>query len=290
MVTGEKTTGEKRADSRATPAKTPWALENIPPFPAVAMRLLRALSGEDVDVAEVAKIIAVEPVFASRVLKLANSALFGTFQEIKAIPEAILLLGLVHIRAITTTQALGDFVSPALHSKTLRACWENSLAGAVISEKLASCCRMDPDFAYLGGLMRDIGRLALLVKHPDAYAKLLADSSERGIDLMAAERELFDIDHCSAGAWLIERLPFPELHEIVAWHHEPLTGGPFRMLQLVQIADRMADALGFGVMATAPVPDFDDVRHDLPESSRARFSCDSQELRDEVQTRIRSWS
>src|SRR5271166_4424959 len=241
-------TAMQRADARATGSKTtPLALENIPPFPAVAMRLLRALSGENVDVAEVAKIISVEPVFASRVLKLANSALFGTYQEIKAIPDAILLLGLVHIKAITTTQALGDFVSPALTQKTLRACWENSLAGAVISGKLAVSCRMDPDFAYLAGLMRDIGRLALLVKHPEAYAKLLADSCELGSDLMAAERELFDIDHCSAGAWLIERLPFPELHEVVAWHHEPLTEGPFRMLQLVQIGDRMADALGFGV-------------------------------------------
>ena len=138
--------------------------------------------------------------------------------------------------------------------------------------------------------MRDIGRLALLVKHPEAYAKLLADSSERGSELMAAERELFDIDHCSAGAWLIERLPFPELHEIVAWHHEPLTEGPFRMLQLVQIADRMADSLGFGVMASAPVPDFEELRHALPEPARLRFSCGPQELRDEVQTRIRSWS
>lgn len=280
----------QRADTRATPAKTPWALENIPPFPAVAMRLLRTLSGEDVDVAEVAKIISVEPVFASRVLKLANSALFGTYQEIIAIPDAILLLGLAHIKAITATQALGDFVNPALDRKTLRACWENSLAGAVLSEKLAVSCRMDPDFAYLGGLMRDIGRLALLVKHPDTYAKLLADSNERGSDLMAAERELFDIDHCSAGSWLIERLPFPELHEVVAWHHEPLTEGPFRMVQLVQIADRMADSLGFGVMASATVPDFEDVLNDLPDASRARFSCDPQELRAEVQTRIQSWS
>ncbi len=277
-------------DTGATAVKTPWALENIPPFPAVAMRLLRTLSGENVDVVEVAKIIAAEPVFASRVLKLANSALFATYQEVKAIPDAILLLGLEHIRAITTTQALGDFVSPALHRKTLRVCWENSLAGAVISEKLATSCRMDPDFAYLGGLMRDIGRLALLVKHSEAYEKLLADSTERGSDLMAAERELFDIDHCSAGAWLIEKMPFPELREIVAWHHEPVAAGPFRMLQLVQIADRMADALGFGVMASAPVPNFEDVRNDLPEHSRARFSADPPELRTEVQARIQSWT
>jgi hypothetical protein len=127
------------------------------------------------------------------------------------------------------------------------------------------------------------------VKYPEPYTKLLADSDQDGCDLIAAERELFEIDHCAAGAWLIERMPFPELREVVAWHHEPLTGGPFHMLQLVHIADRMADALGFGVLPSTPMPDFEAVRGDLPEPARVRFSCDPVELKTEIQSRLRDW-
>ena len=76
---------------------------------------------------------------------------------------------------------------------------------------------MDADFAYVAGLLRDIGRLALLVKYPEPYANLLVVSGEQQFDLLMMERELFDIDHCEAGAWLMQQLPFPpELDEIIA--------------------------------------------------------------------------
>src|ERR1700682_4497460 len=88
--------------------ETPWALENLPPFPAVAMRLLSVLAKEDVDVREIAQIVAAEPVFATRVLQMANSSLFATRQYVTGIPQAIILVGLERVRAITVTRAMGD--------------------------------------------------------------------------------------------------------------------------------------------------------------------------------------
>jgi len=105
---------------------TPWALENLPPFPTVATRLLSVLSKEDVDTREVAQIVSAEPVFATRVLQMANSPLFSIQQQVKAIPHAIVLLGLARVRAITVTRAMGDFVAPAINLKILRTCWQNS--------------------------------------------------------------------------------------------------------------------------------------------------------------------
>src|SRR5207244_3338755 len=129
-------------------------------------RLLHVLSHENVNINEIAKIVAAEPVFATRVLQMANSPLFAIRQQVRAIPHAINLLGLARVRAITVTRVMGDFVAPAINLKTLRTCWQNSLAGAILAEKLARSCRMDPDFAYVAGLVRDIGRLALLIKYP----------------------------------------------------------------------------------------------------------------------------
>jgi HD-like signal output (HDOD) protein len=88
------------------------------------------------------------------------------------------------------TRSLGDFVAPVLKVQALRVCWKNSLAGAILSEKLAAACGVDPDFAYVAGLLRDIGRLALLVKYPQPYGNVLAVSGENSYDLMATEREL----------------------------------------------------------------------------------------------------
>ena len=271
--------------------ETPWALENLPPFPAVATRLLSALGKEDVDIREIVKIVGVEPVFATRVLQMANSSLFSTQQRVKGIPQAIILVGLERVRAITVTRAMGDFVAPALNLKTLRACWQNSLAGAIVAEKLARACRMDADFAYVAGLVRDIGRLALLMKYPAAYGNLVAVTGEQRYDLTATERELFDVDHCEAGAWLMQKMPLPaELCEVVSRHHETAIGGTFRMVHLVRCADRIADALGFAVIRPSRELEFAEVCEEFKAGSGARFDKDAAQLKTEIMFKLVAWA
>jgi len=270
--------------------RTPWALDDLPPFPWVAKRLMATLARENVDITEIGKLIAAEPVFATRVLQLANSPLFALERQVRTISHAIILLGLDRVKAITFTRAMEDFVSPALNVKALRVCWQNSLAVALISEKLARAARMDADFAYVAGLLRDIGRLALLVKYPEPYANLLAVSGEEHYDLMLMERELFDIDHCEAGGWLMHQLPFPpELAEVIVNHHQALDRNSFRMVHLVQCADRLADALGFGVLVDAAKPAVEEVIEFLPESARARLGEDYEQWKAETGARLQAW-
>ena len=279
-----------RGDARTKSGSVPWALDKLPPFPVVATRLLHALSREDVEISEIGKMIAVEPVFATRLLELANSSLFALQQQVKTISHAVMVLGLGRVKGIVVTRSLGDFVAPALKVKALRSCWQNSLAGAILSEKLAPACGLDADFGYVAGLLRDIGRLALLVKYPQPYGNVLAVSEENAYDLMATERELFDIDHCQAGAWLMEAMPFPpELHEVVAHHHDAVIRGPFRMVHVVRIADLLADALGLAAISPINSLGFEEVLKELPAAARARFRPDPEELKAEIDSRIQSW-
>jgi HD-like signal output (HDOD) protein len=269
---------------------TPWALDNLPPFPVVATRLAQMLFREDVDITEAGRMIAADPVFASRLLQLANSPLFALERQVRTISHAIIVLGIQRVKSITLTRVLGDFVGPAMKMAPLRACWRNSLAGAIISEKLARSCKLDPDVAYIAGLLRDIGRLGLLVKYPEAYGNLLAVSAEHSLNLITSERELFDIDHCEAGAWMMDNLPFPvEFQEVAARHHD-LPSGPFRMLHLIRLSDRMADALGFSVLSLNAPPSFEEIIEELPEQARSRVQTDPEELKVEVISRIQAWT
>jgi HD-like signal output (HDOD) protein len=268
----------------------PWALDDLPPFPMVATRLLRMLSQENPEVSEVGRVIAADPVFVTRLLQMANSPLFMHDCQVQTLSHAIVLLGLSRVRSITVTRALGDFVGHAIQSKPLRECWQNSLAGALVAQKLARGCKMDPDFAYVAGLMRDIGRLALLVRYPGPYANLLAVSAENSFDLMSTERDLFDVDHCEAGMWVIGRLPLPaELLEVVSKHHVAPVGDEFRMVHLIRVADRLVDALGFGVLPVAQRPVFEDVLAEIPEAARPRLTSNAEELRAEIAGKIQSW-
>jgi HD-like signal output (HDOD) protein len=282
---------EVRPSLRKPPTNpAPWALDKLPPFPLVASRLMQLLAKEDPDINEVGRMISAEPVFATRVLQMANSPLFALTAQVKTLSHAIVVLGLTRVKSITVTRALGDFVAPVLNVRSLRVCWQNSLAGALLAEKLARACKMDADVAYVAGLLRDIGRLALLAKYPDSYANLLAVSAEHDFDLMSTERELFDLDHCQAGEWLMGRMPFPpELAEVVAHHHDAPTQNTFQLVDLIRTADRMADALGFAVVAQANPLQFGEVLQELPEGALVRFHYEEEELRSEIDVRIQSW-
>jgi len=286
------TNKEKDTKAATVPKKTPWALENLPPFPRMATRLLQLLSKEDVDIRDVGRYISAEPVYAARVLQMANSPLFALPRQVKSISHAITILGLQRVKAITMTRALGDFLKPAMRVKALRQCWVNSLACALLSEKVAQDCATDADFAYTAGLLRDIGRLALLVKYPDSYANLLAVSQEFSYDLLATEQDLFDIDHCQAGEWLMDEMSLPqELSEVISRHHdETILNESFRLVHVVRLAGRMADTLDFAVIPRIDQLTFADVLEELPEAARSRFPSDGEALKAEIVSKIQTWA
>lgn len=267
-------------------SRTPWALVNLPPFPSVAIKLVRLLSDEDADIQTVSKFIASEPVFSMEVLRLANSVLFGAAREIKSIPAAVVHLGTERVKGVAMTVGLRNYVSNTMRTEALAACWRNSLACALICEQLAAACGEDQDFGYTAGLLHDIGRLALLVKYPQPYANLLSVAEENCYQLISTERELFDIDHCEAGGWLVERLGLPEeLLEVAAKHHDD-PAGPFRMVHLVRVGDIFADALGFSIVKLREPPAFEAAVAALPEHARRACPQNPVEWRKELVAKI----
>src|ERR1039458_5160859 len=74
--------------------QAPWALRLVPPFPAIAHRLLSLVSQEDVSAQQVGELIRLDTSFSAELLRFANSAMFGRRGEVTNLFQAILLLGL----------------------------------------------------------------------------------------------------------------------------------------------------------------------------------------------------
>ena len=123
--------------------------------------------------------------------------------------------------------------------------------------------------------MHDIGRLGLLAAHTGRYAELLNRITGNNSALMEAERLLFSIDHCEAGAWLTRTWGLPEeFRETGAHHHETFEAASRDQNELVKMACCLAHAMGF---KAAPLIDSDPIDSilktipDLPDP-RSRFS------------------
>jgi putative nucleotidyltransferase with HDIG domain len=131
---------------------------------------------------------------------------------------------------------------------------------------------MKEDEAYTAALLHDIGRMGLMAAYPIEYASVLEFSGAESFNLLDCERELFDVDHCQAGAWLAEawRLP-PQFKHIAAHHHDEVPAGASDLLAVVTRGCQLASALDFGVMTRRASHTFAEIRARLPKAAQQRI-------------------
>jgi putative nucleotidyltransferase with HDIG domain len=228
-------------------AAQPWAIKNLPPFPAVALQLMGLLDS-DVPVKDVVKLLRMDPALSAEILRVSNSPLYGLSRHVDSVSHAVVVLGGDAVKRLALTVALGRFTQNFMKHKGLRRCWDHSVACALIAEDLAEFGGQAKDRAYTAGLLHDVGRLALLACYPNEYENLLTVASENDFDFRTTEKKLFEIDHCSAGQWLCKSWNLPaDMTEAIASHHETdLAQGS--LASLIAVSDSLAAALGYGTV------------------------------------------
>jgi len=238
--------------SKTAATDIPPELLKVPPFPAVAAKVLTLLSNATVDISKVAEVVGSDPTLTAHVLKAVNSYEYGLKSYVTDMRQAIGLLGLDRTRQIVVTTAVGAYLKRVMTAEVLR-CWHHSIATAVLAEALADCYGTFADIAFVAGIMHDLGRLGLLVAHPQEYQRLVRDAEEHHLNLLELEEHKFGLNHAEAGRLLTEHWRLPqEFWVINGRHHDTLEGTEVDLLRIVHVACRMADVLGFGMIPPRP--------------------------------------
>jgi HD-like signal output (HDOD) protein len=236
------------------------------------MKLTRLTKSENVTIGQIEALLRTDAAFSAEVLRFANSALVSSAAEIVTVTRAIETLGLDRIQGLAMTIALRDFLPTGAARGFLQQCWRYNLAAAILCEWLAGFLGLAPDACYTAGLVHDLGRLAILRSFPHEYEQAVATIELHGFDLLECERSVFEIDHCQAGLWLMNRWEFPEtLCEVAAFHHrEPTTDTP-SLVTAVHIAWQIADMLGLSPMATRSAATLEEITVTLPAETRQKI-------------------
>jgi len=226
--------------------KAPWALRLVPPFPAIAHRVLALVSHEEVAIREIDGLVRMDPSFAAELLRFANSALFGMRRGVKSVSQAIVVLGLDRVKTMAMLVAVNRMVRSAMGAEGLRKVWLHSMATALVAEEAARVSGVPADVAYTAGLLHNLGTLGLMSAYPEQYSGMLQVTQEFGFDLLQTERDLFDIDHCMAGCYLAQDWDFPdELAAAIAVHHEEPVSQEASLDNVVKVSWRLSDVLGY---------------------------------------------
>jgi HD-like signal output (HDOD) protein len=262
-------------------ANLPWAYLRLPPFPQVAVKVLRLAQNENVQLHELCDLISSDPAFAGEVLTVANSLLYAPRYPSESIPQAVAVLGANTLQGMCVTVGVRAYLGKAMTYPAMRNLWRHNLACAITAARMAQAASIDKDTAYTAAILHDIGRVALAVIQPKEYAALLDTHHGAAASVLDAERGLFGWDHCEAGRQLIGDWKLPEnLEAVTANHHLPRrTGVAWDIAELVKVSCAIADAVGYAAFPGCDVAPFGDVLELLPARVRAQSNFDAEALR-----------
>jgi putative nucleotidyltransferase with HDIG domain len=134
----------------------------IPTMPNVALECMTAVRGQK-SFKNIGAVVAKDPVLASRVLRLANSAAFPSRTPVDTLEAAISRMGTEGLATVVVQVSVHQaFTSRDDRIRAaFKGIWEHSLAVALLARDVAQALgggKPDPNAAYLAGLLHDIGK------------------------------------------------------------------------------------------------------------------------------------
>ena len=186
----------------------------LPGFPHIVMRVQRVLSDEKADAAKIVRVIGSDPVLATQLIRMANSAALNPGgAPVTDLRAAVTRVGVDTVRTATIAFAVQQLrEAPALRGLEMQlgVLWRRNVQVAslccVVAKRLTN---INPDTALLAGLLQGIGRLYILTRA----------SRHRSLFCDAAAYQAIEQDwHLSIAAALLENWGIAD--EIVQAVHE----------------------------------------------------------------------
>ena len=184
--------------------------EGCPSPSQSTLALMELMQQDDVGIADAAKLIRVDPVLTAKIIKIANSALYGKSRRVLAIEEALMRIGLKVVvpLALGLTLANKPFATPS--NFDLHRFWAGSLLRAVTMHALAARTdRWPPADVFTIGLLCEIGSLFMACTAPVETAALASQNLHTAA-LLDQEKGYFGFDHRQLSAALLHHWRFPE--------------------------------------------------------------------------------
>jgi len=209
----------------------------IPPYPAVA-GALEKLRRDGASLKEVVSIVAADATLAAAVLRRASSAAMRV-QGSLTLEAAISRLGIAEITQLVLATGFGATamkVGPLAELR--RSQWRRSVLSATFCKELAPKRGVDPEQAFLAGLLHDFGAVVVIacIEAQGDVPKLPEDSWHRLVEQL----------HIEIGMIVATRWKLPEpIADAIAYHASSLAApkASRALVELVAMIDAVNDVL-----------------------------------------------
>ena len=210
----------------------------LPSAPKAFQEILTCLQQPTASVAEAARIIGRDAAMTANVIKLVNSAFFGSRQPVSTAGRAVAYLGLDTIGALVLGHsAFKSGVTTGIAAFNLERLWRHSLDSATAARTIAlqeNLPAAEVEEAFLAGMLHDVGKVV--------FATLPTAASDEPPGSIEQATAHMEAHHAEVGAYLLGLWGFPNsIVEAVAFHHSPsqTAGEGLCLARLIHIADRL---------------------------------------------------
>jgi putative nucleotidyltransferase with HDIG domain len=225
---------------------------SLPPAPKIAMKL-RQMIDLNAEIKEVVELLQQDLAVAIQLIRASNSAYYRGVERSANLTQATSRLGLDRTREVVMSICCqGYFVTNHRpYREMVETLWWHSLACAHTAEWVAERLgwKVEEDIFSIG-LLHDIGKLLMIQVAGEMVQRKKGTQEVVMGDLYAAMKS----HHERLGAAILEKMGYPEIFaSLVKRHHridDPETTP--RALQIIQRADLLAKAAGFGLGQDTP--------------------------------------
>lgn len=245
------------------------SVENLISLPAAYVRINELVEDSSSTADQIAHVITQDVALTARLLRVANSPLYGLSTQIDTVSRAVTVLGTQQVRDLAlATSACKTFTGIPNNLVSMESFWEHSILCALSARTLAmECLKRQREAVFVAGLLHDIGQLVLYHLLPDLSRQTLEaclDGPDE-LETQEAEREIIGFDHAEVGGELAHRWSLPtNLQECIAYHHDPAQAKQNRAeVAIVHIANSIATLAELNTQELDHAPRIHDIAWEL---------------------------
>ena len=220
-------------------------------LPEIFIKVNSMVDDPSCSASDIGRYISKDPALTARLLKIANSPLYGFPSRIDTVSRSITVIGTRGLRdlilASSTIDAFSKIKSDFIDMNQF---WSHSLYCGVLARILATKCNaLHTEPFFVSGLLHDIGKLIIQHKLPEMAREVQIREDESTLERHELENEVIGFNHAQVGGELLRAWKLPvNIQDAVEFHHTPSMAKESPLgAAIIHIADSIAKSEGMAV-------------------------------------------
>lgn len=238
------------------------SIQNLPSIPVVMMEVTNLLANPNTSAGELGKIISKDQGLVTKILRVANSPLYGLPRKVSTIEFAIVILGFTHIKNIVVAlSAFEAFNSKNDEKWDRRNFWAHSIMTATVAKSISEeIGYRKSGEAFIAGLLHDLGVSVIQRFFAKQFKEIFELVENQKMRHVNAELKVLGLSHAEIGQYLAERWNLPEsLGETILHHHKPSESEDHKVVaSIVHLADYLTQRFNVAAFDWDNEMEFDD--------------------------------